>query len=258
MDSQERHMSEFRSFESMDQIEFPNIIPVKNDLDHLSESVNFVEDGFVVAHNVFPEESIDSLYCAAMLNFTEVHEIITSKKLSFGVGIKNGFKEIVQRHPMRYEMPFKMNSCIFDVVLENLFVKKLVSTILKCDDYIVANRSLVVSLPGCSDQSWHSDGPHMSATTDLPCHCLNVFVPLVDIDFTNGPTEFRPGSQFYTRDLAKYMLLAKLKKTLRPVNKSEMKKGSILLVGTRASHQALFNHVNKLFFCPLPSISLVC
>jgi hypothetical protein len=191
----------------------------------------FNADGYVVAEQVFSETVIDKALELALGNFREVNELISAKGFEFGIGIKYGFKEIVQRHPQRYEMPYKMDDPRFDFVLSSEPIRQMVSRILQCDDYIVANRSLVISNNGCVDQAWHTDGPHMSATTDLPCHCLNVFVPLVDVTSLNGPTEFRPGSQFYTRDLAKSMLIAKLKKQLRPVDAPEVKRGSVLLVG---------------------------
>jgi ectoine hydroxylase-related dioxygenase (phytanoyl-CoA dioxygenase family) len=76
----------------------------------------------------------------------------------------------------------------------------------------------------------HSDGPHMSLTSDLPCHCLNIFIPLIDIDEYNGPTEIKPGSHHYTRDLAKSMLIALIKKQIRPSIAPCLTKGSALLV----------------------------
>lgn len=46
-----------------------------------------------------------------------------------------------------------------------------------------------------SDQAWHQDGGHLFEVGEhLPCHCLNVFVPLVDISEENGPTQFILGS----------------------------------------------------------------
>lgn len=45
-----------------------------------------------------------------------------------------------------------------------------------------------------SDQAWHTDGGHLFDGVHLPCHCLNVFVPLVDIHEDNGPTQFVLGS----------------------------------------------------------------
>lgn len=192
----------------------------------------FGEDGYITIDNVFPIAVIEEAYIQAMKNFREVISIIHAKDLHLGIGIKNGFKEIVQRHSNRFEMPFKMDNTIFDFVLQNTTVRQVVSSILECEDFIIANRSLVLSQPGCIDQTWHTDGPHVSATQDLPCHVLNVFVPLVNVTVENGPTEFRPGSQFYTRNLAKSILMAKLKKQLRPVDAPCLNKGAALIVSS--------------------------
>ena len=196
----------------------------------MTERETFNQDGYLVIRDVFAPDKISSLGDVVTAKFRELMTMIDYNKLDFGVGIKYGYQEIVQRHPLRFEMPYKMTDSVFDFVLENSEIRNIVSAILECDDYIVANRSLVISLPGCENQAWHTDGPHMSATKDLPCHCLNVFVPLVDVDASNGPTEFRPGSQYYTRNLAKSMFLAKIKKTLRPIDTPCLEKGSILLV----------------------------
>lgn len=202
----------------------------QNPLDVSALSQQFAEDGFLVMENVFDKAQINSLHQLALENFSKVTDIIQNNHMDFGIGVKFGFKEIVQRHQNRYEMPYGMSETVYDFVLKNEQLKAVVTRILCCDDYVVANRSLVISMPGCSDQAWHSDGPHMSATQDLPCHCFNVFIPLVDVNEENGPTEIRPGSQFYTRNLAKSMFLAKVKKTLRPVVAPDLSKGSILLV----------------------------
>ena len=216
----------------------------------------FHKDGFLVVENVFDATLISSLYQQAVHNFNEVNQIIQNQDLEFGVGVKYGFKEIVQRHPNRYEMPYGMSEALFDFVLEKEQLRAIVASILNCDDYVVANRSLVVSMPGCSDQAWHSDGPHMSATQDLPCHCFNVFIPLVDVTEENGPTEIRPESQFYTRDLTKSMFLAKIKKTLKPVVGPNLSKGSILLV---SYFPIVYAHANMLimFFC-YGSLTIAC
>ena len=196
----------------------------------------FFTDGYATINEVFPIPVIDAAYLQAMRNFDEVNQVIDSKNLHFGIGIKNGFTEIVQRHSHRFEMSYHMDGSEFDFVLQNRSIRDAVSNILECENFIIANRSLVVSRPGCTDQAWHSDGPHVSATQYLPCHVLNVFIPLVDVNIDNGPTEFRPGSQFYTRNLAKSMLIAKLKKQLRPVDAPCIKKGSILLVRQLYTH----------------------
>ena len=61
------------------------------------------------------------------------------------------------------------------------------------EDATVINQSVVVNMPGGSAQAWHVDGAHVSTTKHLPCHVLNVFVPLIDMTLELGPTEFRPG-----------------------------------------------------------------
>jgi len=52
---------------------------------------------------------------------------------------------------------------------------------------------------GGGDQRWHRDGDFLFEDDEdgggfRPAHALTVFVPLVDLDATNGPTEFRLGS----------------------------------------------------------------
>ena len=75
---------------------------------------------------------------------------------------------------------------------------------------------VVVARPGATDQGLHADGGHLfrlgqpdadsaggddeEAETEgtyaplLPAHCLNVFLPLVDLTEELGPTQFYPGS----------------------------------------------------------------
>ena len=59
----------------------------------------------------------------------------------------------------------------------------------------------VVMSDNLGTQAWHADGPHLfaapSCPQQLPVHAVTVFLPLVDLDGTNGPTEFAPGSQMH-------------------------------------------------------------
>ena len=68
----------------------------------------------------------------------------------------------------------------------------------------------MVTEPGAGPQASHADGPPLfpsaagaassagggssAATAALPCHCLTLFLPLVDVDATNGATTFFPGT----------------------------------------------------------------
>ena len=155
------------------------------------------------------------------------------------LGIKTGFKEIVQRHPSRFEMTYKMDA-IFDHLLHpNIF--QLARKILHTENIDIINKSLVVSLPGSGDQGWHIDGPHMSTEQYFPCHCFNVFIPLIDILPVHGPTEFRPGSQELTRDMKKLFVPKLLTGRLPPIQGPCLKKGSALLFDYRVLHRGKAN-----------------
>ena len=39
----------------------------------------------------------------------------------------------------------------------------------------------MLSMPGSETQKLHSDGDHVSSSTHLAPHLLNVFVPLIDV-----------------------------------------------------------------------------
>ena len=51
---------------------------------------------------------------------------------------------------------------------------------------------LIQAHPGATAQRWHMDTPHLFACREhLPPHSLSVFIPLCDLDASNGPTEFQ-------------------------------------------------------------------
>jgi hypothetical protein len=198
----------------------------------LAEQVDhFHSKGFCVFDSIFSSHNIDQLKNTALDNFNEVQDIIKSRNLEFGVGLKQGYDEIVQRQAGRYEVPYKMTD-IFKDISESPELLEIIHAILG-PEVVIANESLIISMPGTTDQVWHADGPHMSITEHLPAHCLNVFIPMVDITPDEGPTEFRPASHYMTRDLKNLFLLAALKKELLPNQKPLLKKGSALLVSER-------------------------
>ena len=63
----------------------------------------------------------------------------------------------------------------------------------------------VIADPGAGPQQPHLDGGHLFQAThgyeqvQAPVHCVNVFLPLVDVTEENGPTEFWPGSHVVSR-----------------------------------------------------------
>ncbi|KAL9182352.1 hypothetical protein ACHAXT_013004 [Thalassiosira profunda] len=108
-------------------------------------------------------------------------------------------------------------------------------------EYYLCNLSLLVATPGCPTQSWHADGGHVSLTQHQKCHVFNVFVPLVDVPISMGPTELRPGTHYHTRNLAPMMLAARARKTLRAPVAPEMRNGDALLFDYRILHRGRAN-----------------
>ena len=202
---------------------------------------SFHRDGFVTLKGVFDPVDVETFGEKAMACFHEVLDLhIFGKGRTIGIGIKHGYKEIVQRHERRYEMPYKMSEIGALNFSTNPQIQELVTGILGSSHHVV-NVSLVVSAPGARDQGWHADGPHVSVSKHLPCHVLNLFIPLVDVYLSNGPTSFRPGSHYLTIDLQKRFLLAAIKKELRPIETPCLKKGSVLLFDYRVLHRGTAN-----------------
>ena len=109
------------------------------------------------------------------------------------------------------------------------------------NDNYICNLSLLKATPGCPTQSWHADGGHTSLTKHEHCHVFNVFIPLVDVPLSMGPTELRPGTHYHTRNLASMMLLAKARKTLRSPVTPELQMGDALMFDYRILHRGRAN-----------------
>lgn len=190
-----------------------------------------------------------------------------SREYALGCGVKNGYQEIVMRSPGRFEMTFgcdpsgkfnnedhfESNGIFLKIrkIVEGIQQNTLFHSILRSissnensdgSDIYLCNFSIVISSPGAMDQGWHADGGHVDISKHLPCHCFNVFVPLVDL--TNeklGPTEIRPGTHFHTRNLAPMMLAAKARKTLRPTVTFPLRAGNMLVFDYRVLHRGKAN-----------------
>jgi len=188
-------------------------------------------------------------------------------------GVKHGFREIVMRNEGRFELslcptrfgqshPFLHSTlsgpCSSTTDNKNratqfFLLSQLLSAIFENDrdhnckgdtgapSYHLTNLSAVIATPGAKEQKWHADGGHLNLERHLSCHCLNVFVPMVDMSLELGPTEFRPGTHYHTRNLAPMILVAKARKTLRPPALPILKKGDMLLFDYRVLHRGRQN-----------------
>lgn len=134
----------------------------------------FDQEGYLVLEDALQRSEpgidlvqLEDMWLQALSNFQEITALISEKHLEFGIGVKQGFKEIVQRHPQRFEMPYHMQLRAFDQLLDYILsarsgLLEIVKSILQSEEVKIVNRSCVLSLPGCEDQAWHSDGPHVS------------------------------------------------------------------------------------------------
>jgi Phytanoyl-CoA dioxygenase (PhyH) len=178
-------------------------------------------------------------------------------------GVKNGFREIVMRSPGRFEV--SLNHLLGHHSRGKNPVQGLVPPPLDLDDILrslaemtpklleelswadcqLHGISYVVSTPGATEQSWHADGGHVDLHKHLPCHCVNVFLPVDDLTAELGPTEFRPGSQYLTRNLVPLMLAAKARKSLRPTCSPLPRRGDALIFDYRVLHRGKANLSTK-------------
>jgi hypothetical protein len=78
-------------------------------------------------------------------------------------------------------------------------------------------------------------------TKALPAHCLNVFIPLVDVPLEKGPTEFKPNTQEFTKDTFRQMVGARARGELPPNQTPTLKVGDALLFDYRVLHRGRAN-----------------
>ena len=170
-------------------------------------------------------------------------------------GIKHGFREIVMRSPGRYELSLlhcnnnnNNNNNNTHPPLQDIqnMLSPVICSILNAQtlsDLRLLHVSIVVASPLALEQKWHVDGGHVDLQHHLPCHCINIFIPLVDIHSENGPTELRPASHFLTRNLTPMLLAAKAKKTLRaPIVPTPLHAGKdVLIFDYRILHRGKAN-----------------
>jgi hypothetical protein len=107
---------------------------------------NFRDKGFCVALDIVPVQVIDEVKDMSLSFFEHVQEFVAMNGLDFGIGAKNGFKEIVERHPNRFEVPYRMSECLERTeILKH--IEPLAKAILGLDAQLV-NCSLLMSLAG--------------------------------------------------------------------------------------------------------------
>ena len=198
-----------------DTNEQPSSIPVAAPVDLLDISngsdaalaAKFEQDGYCVAPGVADESQLEACRAAALEALNECK----ARDPGMGVGQKAGYKEIVQRMPGRYEMRYGLDrEPLLNLRrrVEKSSAFETARRILR-DELRILGCSVVIAERDCAAQAWHVDGAHLSLGTQA-CACAEHLRSAVDVT-RGGGTEIKPGS-FLTRNLAKQMLLARIKK----------------------------------------------
>jgi len=123
-----------------------------------------------------------------------------------GIGSRNGYHELVQRSPGRFDVPMREQDLIPIWGAQGSMAPEvpwfgLVRAALG-PDAKPSFCGVVFSRPGSPAQQWHIDSPHEAAEA-RPAHAVNVLVALADIPLAAGPTEVARGTHLKTNHLAR-------------------------------------------------------
>ncbi len=181
-----------------------------------------------------------------------------------GIGSRNGYHELVQRSPGRFDVPMRDQDLLPIWGAQGSIAPEVPWLALIRAVLGPAARpsfcGVVFSRPGSPAQHWHIDSPHEAAEW-RPAHAVNVLLALADIPLAAGPTEVARGTHRLTnhlerpwldRDQLLYQSETEITPTLlRPTEPMEdalakpavqaMSAGDCLIFDDRILHRGLAN-----------------
>ena len=208
----------------------------------------FDEHGVVTLADVVPPTWVEATRAVLLASLEGRLAAVDARGEAFGIETDEGFAEIVQRSPQRYDILLDRDAALGrdPLLREQAAFLPLVRAILGPRARL-ALLGAVVARPGAQEQAWHADGAHLflERTPHLPPHCLNVFIPLIDLTLDVGPTELCLGSHRLTAKLtAPYdpaaTNLAAIGFTGTPIP-ALARAGSAIIFDYRLLHRALPN-----------------
>jgi Protein involved in biosynthesis of mitomycin antibiotics/polyketide fumonisin len=135
------------------------------------------------------------------------------------------FKEIASRNLERFDLRLTSDAAlnfVKDHVLQSDIVQDFLTRCLDGDSSeIDFDVSVVYSKPGAITQGWHADGAHLSTVHDAgwdedgwktrlaDAYAICLFIPLIDLNYEVGYTQFWPGSH-RSRELVGFGPVAEL------------------------------------------------
>ena len=163
----------------------------------------------------------------------------TKRQFAIGEGRQNGYNEIVMRNPGRYEIrwdPEIVGGPSIQPLVDQLkgIIPSLFNKEFADMSHIHMHMSLIMATTDSTEQSYHADGEHLDLSQHQPVHCLNVFIPLVDVPQDRGPTEIFPASHFTTRQPSPMKIDTAL---LNAPYAPELKVGDALMFDYRTLHR---------------------
>lgn len=157
-----------------------------------AETAELFSAGCVMVPKFCEARFTERILAIAKQRIRDVRRALGDRKL--GIGSANGFDEIVQRSPGRWDLP--ISPALFGTRDRDSPWWPLVAAVLG-ENAEHSFSGVVFSEAGSPAQYWHIDSPHVSAE-HLPAHALNVLVALHDIPLEMGPTEVAVGSHVLT------------------------------------------------------------
>jgi len=154
----------------------------------------FLEQGLCTLNEGLTPDQVEASHNEVLQYFDDVMFTLTQLELQEDLA-NGGFTTFKIRDAGRYDMVIpSFNTDKFSWFNKEAPWLPAVQRILG-KDCVKIQHACILSLPDSARQQWHSDGNHVDDMFYLPPHCVNVFIPLVDLIAENGPTEFVPTTQ---------------------------------------------------------------
>lgn len=179
------------------------------------------EHGLVIIEDVIPQHVVDGL----LEHFKSTYDTYMRP------GQAKLFRNF-QDDPKRAQIPVApIGAMANPLVFANPTVMSLVHHFIG-PKVIIGEMGAVISHPGSKPQYIHRDSTFLFGgipdELDLPSYSLNIIIPLMDVPFEVGPTEYWPGSHKRT-DAAAI--------TSVPPKRTPLKAGSVFMLDGRLLHR---------------------
>ena len=162
----------------------------------------FAEEGVAWVRGLVPESMLGIINGVMRAQAVRVMAALGDRPI--GIGSRNGYHELVQRSPGRFDVPMHEQDLVPIWGAQGSMAADvpwlgLVRAVLG-PDARPSFCGVVFSRPGSPAQQWHIDSPHEAAEA-RPAHAVNVLLALADIPLAAGPTEVARGTHLLTNHL---------------------------------------------------------